>query len=466
MEKRLLHRRSFLRGAGSVAVGLPFLEAFASKKAFAAPPKRLAIYFQSNGVNMDRWWPSDYGAITAETMKGRAVEPLAKHASKLLIPRGIFMSPRGYGIDGGGGCDHVRGMGQKLTCAFISGTRAQGPSIDHVIAKGLNPNGRDPIVLGMGGSGSGKIGSAFFKESGQAADFQRDPLQAFSGLMGMATPGGAEAVAKTLERRKSVLDVVRGDLMSMQSDTFLSGTDKKKLQMHFDAIRQLETSMAPGAAGASAACGVAPAKPDEGSSFEQTAVQMTNLMALVLACNANNVISLQTDRGSGGTRYSWLPDGLNKKYGHHPLSHGATFDAATSPNLPTDQYKQALLNIDTWHMKMYANLLDKLASYSEPGGSVLDNSVVLYMNELSDGLKHSYLDLPVLIAGGGGKLKQGEYIKMAASTSSKTDCPTNQLFVTVAHALDYVDPATKAPMKNFGKFANGKEGPFPNLFRA
>ena len=48
-------RRAFLRGAGGITLGLPFLEALAPRKAAAqtaTTPKRLAIFFNHNGVNM------------------------------------------------------------------------------------------------------------------------------------------------------------------------------------------------------------------------------------------------------------------------------------------------------------------------------------------------------------------------------------------------------------------------------
>ena len=47
------------------------------------------------------------------------------------------------------------------------------------------------------------------------------------------------------------------------------------------------------------------------------------------------------------------------------------------------------------------------------GKTVLDNSVIMYTNELSDGKGHSYTDLPYILAGScGGYFKQGQYVLM------------------------------------------------------
>ena len=109
---------------------------------------------------------------------------------------------------------------------------------------------------------------------------------------------------------------------------------------------------------------------------------------------------------------------MNAKYNHHKLSHGATTDAATAPNLPADEWKTALFNIDTWYMKQFKGLLDRLSAYTEPGGSVLDNSAVCYMNDMSDGLAHSWMDLPTIVAGSaGGYFKQGQYVKLVSGTN-------------------------------------------------
>ena len=85
---------TFLRGLGGVTLGLPFLETFAPRKAAAqtaATPKRLAVFFNHNGVNMPNWFPTTaYGALTRGVVHGhraradrlvRAEDPAAARAA-------------------------------------------------------------------------------------------------------------------------------------------------------------------------------------------------------------------------------------------------------------------------------------------------------------------------------------------------------------------------------------------------
>jgi hypothetical protein len=458
------NRRRFLRGAGGIAVGLPFLETFAARQAWAAPPKRFAVYFQCNGVNKDRWWPrTPFGALTPESLVGTALEPLQAHAARLLIPRPLNGFPKGYGQDGVPVDDHNLGMCAKLTCAppHTMSDAAKGPSIDDVIARSINPGARGPLLLHVGEMAGGRIGAAFYTASGQPAAREPNPWNAFKAWVGSGTtPVGPPVVDYLALRKKSVLDAVKDDLKSLQGNPVLGKADRQKLDMHFGAVRSLETTagagMPVGGASPVAACTLGDARNKEieagGGDFVRNASMMMEIAALALACDYNRVVGIQLSVGAGGPRYDWLPDALNKVHRHHPLSHGATADNATMPNLPEAEYKTALFNIDLWHMQTLNLLLTRLASYSEPGGSVLDNAAVLYINELSNGLAHSHEELPILLAGSaGGALKQRQYVNITRLVDPNAygkPC-TPPFFITLANALGYRD-ATGAPMMRFG----------------
>jgi hypothetical protein len=78
-------------------------------------------------------------------------------------------------------------------------------------------------------------------------------------------------------------------------------------------------------------------------------------------------------------------------------------------------------------------LIERLESYVEAdGNTVLDNSVILYTNELSDGKAHSWLDLPYILAGScGGYFKQGEYLQLG----EYEEAPHNKLLNTIVNAM-------------------------------
>ena len=58
-----------------------------------------------------------------------------------------------------------------------------------------------------------------------------------------------------------------------------------------------------------------------------------------------------------------------------------------------------LIKIQTWYAEQFKYLLDALKGHEEEGGSILDSSVVLWVNELSDGDVHNRRDLGWIIAG-------------------------------------------------------------------
>jgi hypothetical protein len=472
----MMHRRRFLRGLGGVMVALPFLETFELRKAKAAdPPKRLAIFFCCNGVNMEKFWPTTpYGPLTAASLAGTGMAPLADYASKLLVPRGIHLVPRGWGRDPAGGDDHAKAVGHRLTAApnqMTTERYASGISLDHAIASSLNPSGKGPLNLMVGYRANDVLGSLSYTGAGQQAIPFQDPWKAFKDWSGAGAASGGMTIDRLAMRRQSVLDAVKGDLDSLKNSSVISKADKDKLDMHYTSIRSLETTIQ---SSGMTSCGLPAARTTEismvdpstvtrDSEYSKIADMMLDVMALALACDQNRVTTIQWGSGAAGPIFSWLgmsADDVNTKYNHHKLSHGSTTDCATSPNLPADQWKTALFNIDQWYMQHYKGLLDRLAMYSEPNGSVLDNSAVVYMNDLGDGLGHNWMDLPNIIAGGaGGYFKQGQYVKLVSgtNTANDTDAPSNMLLTTLANAVG-AKKSDGSPITNFGSAPTGKSG--------
>jgi hypothetical protein len=451
--KPQLRRRAFLRGLGGAIVGLPFLESLAPKAHAQAGGgiKRFGVFFCCNGVNMANWFPtSSYGPLTAESLTGTANESLAPHVAKLLMPRGIHMSPRGYDQDGGGGDDHGKGMAHKLTAQFASEDDwlAQGESIDYSIAREINPGPagarRPPLNLMVGYSANYK-GLDFISYSGPGDAVQaiNNPWTAYKQFMGLGVSmDSQEAAMRIKSRRQSVLDTVTEQFNDLKRGP-LSKADKDKLDQHFSFIRDLEQGLGGGLVSCldetvkTAAQGFEDR--GEGEDFDgqyDDYVKLTDLQldiyALALACDYTRVVTFHFDRGSGGPTFKW--EGMDHEYNHHKLSHGTTCDGGCED--PVAGYESMLAAIDKWHMSKYARLLAKLDSYVEENGkTLLDNSAILYANELSDGKAHSFLDLPFIIAGSaGGYFKQGEYVRLAEPGDNES-APHNRLLTTLANAM-------------------------------
>ncbi|HEY3494600.1 MAG TPA: DUF1552 domain-containing protein [Polyangiaceae bacterium] len=456
-------RRRFLRGVGGVVVGLPFLEALAPRRATAQSSviKRFGVFFACNGVNMDRWFPDgDYGALSDGHLQGTANEALLPHRSKLLFPRGVHMTPRGFDRDGGGADDHGKGMAHKLTAQFADDDDwlAQGPSVDYVIAQAVNPNERPALNLLVGrGNGSRGLGYISYSGAGRPIAGINNPFNAYADFInlngGTPTGGDNEAADRILRRRQSVLDLVQDQFDDLKRGP-LSADDKQKLDAHFQAIREIETGMIGGGNGATgcldealreAAAEYEGADEDDvgrGESYPLIADLQIDIFALAFACDATRVATLQFDSGSGGPIFRW--DGMNHEYNHHKLSHGKVRDDCFGDSTEdgcdnVDGYEDMLFDIDVWHAQRMARLLDRLDSYIEADGkTVLDNSAILYTNELSDGKGHSFMNLPYILAGScGGALKQNEYVLLGEGTSYDDQvAPHNKLLNTLVNAMD------------------------------
>lgn len=465
--RKLLNRRRFLRGLGGVVVGLPLLEAFTPPSAqaqAAAAAKRFIVFFTCNGVNMSKFFPKQFGAITETSLAGTALEPLAAHAGRLLVPRGIYQVPIGFGRAGNGD-DHQKGMGSKLTAQDLGGSAdryARGISVDQAIAQQRNSEGREPLTLLAGRRGSGVLGHISYRAGGQPVSAENNPWLAYRDFMGMGgspttpAPEVNEAVQRIARRRESVLDVVREEFESLKREG-LGRADVQKLDLHFSTIRELETGMTGGGTtgGVAQACSLpamtqtelekidADAVDDE-VNYKRMGTLLLDVMALAIACNHTNVATIQWGTGAAGPIFRW--DGMDHALNHHKLSHGAFHDDC----FPGDMrekcqsepvgWQDSLFQIDTWHAERFAYLLDKLAGYTEGSGTVLDNSVVVWANELSDGRAHHFANLPFVIAGsGGGYLKVGQHLDLTNGGDlfdfSDEGVSCNRLLVTFMNAM-------------------------------
>jgi hypothetical protein len=149
------NRRAFLRAAGTVAVGLPFLEGLPERSAWAQTENPVFGFFictscgvvQRSGNDPERFWPSAEGVLTRESMEASAAERstglLAEYADRLLMVRGVNYPHRSNG------CGHAIGLAQCLTAAQWTGSNnnavASGISADTLIADELNPAGVEPL---------------------------------------------------------------------------------------------------------------------------------------------------------------------------------------------------------------------------------------------------------------------------------------------------------------------------------
>jgi hypothetical protein len=458
---KFLSRRRFLRGMAGVSVGLPLLESISAGPASAqtGPLPRFVSFHCSSGVETDRFWPA-IGALAPSSFSGRGTEALAPYAGRVLIPRGVH----GYPV--GTWTGHTQGTGQALTAALINGSElADGISIDQVIARQLNPVGRGALVLKPGGRDRGvaMFNSISYAGPGQLVAAESDPSRAYRSIMGFdaAAPNPGEATDAVLRRRKSVLDLVRGEFRELQS-IGLGQLDRQKLEQHFQLVRDVEVEISTNPQVTS--CALDPTSQaglegltgiEQNENFPSLARLHVKLVALALACGYTRSAVLQWGAAvAGSPMYQW--DGMNHSHRHHPLSHGTTGDFN---DVDVSGYRDMLFEIDRWNVGEFKKLLDALDGYAEADGrTLLDNTVVMYSNEFSHGQGHTTGDLPFIIAGGAGYFKLGQSILIDGSQAdiagvSGPNGNSNKMLATVLNAVGI--PTTR--------WSDGPAGEFTEL---
>jgi hypothetical protein len=252
----------------------------------------------------------------------------------------------------------------------------------------------------------------------KAKDTRFSPLnatQAYSALTGLfktGTPMNADTWA--IQKGKKIHDIVRGDLNRLKSKD-MSKADKDKLDAWLALLSDVTGAI-------SAMCGQdlatsLGADKKLGSSTTTTdkvTAKVTDTMdnadlysaiaALTVACNANPVVLLRYPNN-----YTYTGLGINAD--SHNQSH--RLDSANMQGPCVANAVKNLITIDTYYATKFANLVSYLDKIPEGGGTVLDNSVAFWMNELSDGNAHNMNNTPLIQAGsGGGYFKTGKIVNL------------------------------------------------------
>ncbi|MGF1467647.1 MAG: DUF1552 domain-containing protein [Sandaracinaceae bacterium] len=473
-----MKRRTFLRGLFGVTVATPFLGSLGRLTAQGeVAPKRLVIFLQPNGVNINEFWPTGGpGPLTAASMAGRGVAPLAGFADRLLIPRGIHMSPRGFGLDGVPGCDHKKGMACKLTARPLADdgrNYALGHSVDFEAARHIHADGADPLVLHVGRNADPTTGNATdfcsYRGANDPYPGENNPWNVYRSMLGIL-PGG-EADDFLRRRRNSLNDLVRDDLADLRRLP-LGSEDQQRLSDWQDLIRDTEMGMAelcsaeaPDTLGITGRVerydGMDNGTVGSDAEYRQVGELMLRLIALSMVCDHRRVITLQWSRGSGGPTFRW--DGLSHEFTHHQLSHRNGRDDDQGGDLPG--IERLITEVDTWYGERFAELLGLLTSFTEGDGTVLDHSAVMWINELSDGKAHHFNNLPVVIAGSAaGYLRQGRVVDCSAGgdVNALDGAPHNRLLTTLLNAVGATGEGG-APLASFGDLDYGEPGEFDPL---
>ena len=424
MKRTTIERRAALRGilgGLSVAVALPPLEAMWNQKhAFGQTerPKRMVLWFWGNGNKVDRWVPTQTGV----SWTSPALEPLATSTIKDYVN-----IVTGMDIKSGNERGHHSGW-----CGMLSGAAIlpqdhpnsnykstfREPSIDQVLATELAPTTRfRTLELGVSTrvpQGEGTT-TTYMSHNGPDSPnpAEYDAAKAFDRVFAGITsmPGDAPPLtdaAQTL--RKSVLDVVKGDITRLQAR--VGSADRARLEQHLTNVRSIEQRIQTTVTPPPSSCGMQIRPAAVGDSRNKEDVQrrnelMSDLLAVTFACDLTRIATVHFSGSFGSTLY-WQAD-PEITAGHHDLTHNEGGDQP--------QVQKTIVFI----MQQLNYLLLKLkATPDVDGRSVLDNVALLASSDVSDGKDHSIKNYPIVVAGGGsGFLKTpGIHYKSSGENTS------------------------------------------------
>ena len=415
-------RREFLRDLGVGAAAVPFVLNLPSL-GFAnqtARKQRLIVMFSPNWIVPKTFWPDEEGAKF--TLK-EIMKPLEPFQKQTLILRGVGDKVRGDGDS------HMRGIGCLLTGIELfpgniqggSDTPAgwaSGHSIDQEIKNYLQKNEATKTRFGSLELGVlvPERADTWTRMSYSAANKPitpiNDPYQVFNKLYGKS---------KDREALRSILDDVQADLKKVGSA--VSTEDKKLLDEHANFVREMELELK--ASAATKDMGHKVPELETGVKAQNDNLPKLSKMQIDLLVNSfagdfARVATLQYTNSVGGAKMKWL--GVDE--GHHELSHEPDSNAKA---------QEKLTKINAWFCEQMAYLAKKLSDTPEPGGggSLLDNTTIVWTNELGQGNSHTLDNIPFVLVGGGLNFKMGQSIKHAKGV------PHNRLLLSLAHGFGH-----------------------------
>ena len=417
---KITNRREFIRNLGLSAAVLPFVAGLPSVASTSATGRkqRLVIMFSPNGTVPAHFWPDEQGE---EFTLKRILAPLEPFKKQTLIIKGVSNKVRGDGDS------HMRGMSCLLTGIELFPGNIQGGSDTPAgWASGISIDQELRNFLQERSETRTRFGSL---ELGVAVPNRADPWTRWS----YAGPNKPVAPIdnpyhtfeklygrlKDKESLKSVLDDIRGDLKEVSAR--VSTEDKKLLDEHLALVRDMEKELQTDENQKLSH----PMPPlDEGVANDNDNIPRLSKMQIELLVNsfANDiarVATLQYTNSVGNARMRWI--GVEE--GHHTLSH--------DPDL-NEKSQEKLTKINVWFCEQLAHLAARLSEIKEPNGegTLLDNTLIVWTNELGKGNSHTLDNIPFVLVGNGCNFRMGRSLKFEKAAH-------NRLWLAIARAMGH-----------------------------
>ena len=399
LTKKALPRRRFLQGAGA-AVALPLLDAMTPALTQAAPPpKRIAFIYMPNGVAMNfsgvnYWTPEGEGT---DFEISPILTPIEEYRDRLSVISGLAHHQADAHDDGANG-DHTRSVASWLTgvhCKRTEGADVEnGISADQLAAQVI---GRDTPLPSLelaidlnflSGQCENSYSCVYLNTLAWSSPTtplptENNPRVVFERLFGNG--GTTEQRIALARENRSILDSVSEDFTRLSAS--LGPGDRGQVSDYLDAVREVERRIqAVETLGVDSGLPALERPRGVPEIFGDHVKLMYELQWLALQADMTRVVTFMLGRELNFRTYPEI--GITE--GHHGLSH----------HQDRPEQLEKLSRLNTYQADLFRWYLDKLDSTPEDGGSLLDNTLILYGASLSNPNLHAHYNLPLTMIGG------------------------------------------------------------------
>lgn len=412
-------RRSFLRntslGTGALALGPVVKQLRARAAGFAPSHPRFVFIVESNGLRPEQVAPvgverkprrqeplggsSEFFETTlADKELPFSLEPVKPWKDKMTILQGLSGKVAGGGHSnnfqalGAFGAGRSQGESKAIHDATVDGALAQqlGGIFPH-LGLGISKRLQNNVVYSISAIGPNKPLPIMVK-----------PDQAFGTLFGSVAGGSAK---QDFVARRNLLDFIREDVKRVENS--LAGPERGQLSAYLDAFNSLNDRQSRLNEIEHTLREHAPVTNDKYTSEVETdrLDAQFDLGAAALIAGLTNVLTISSAAGIRDFDICFTGLGLTK--GKHHTGHGGGqngMDWAGVYDL-----------IRRFHFDLIARLCKKLELIPEGDGTMLDNTVIVYLSDGAESHHSRCWEWPFVVIGdGGGKLKAGRYLDYPA----------------------------------------------------
>lgn len=345
-----------------------------------APPRRMIGICNNLGLLPSHFFPKS--SSTGKDFEfSQYLNELSGHRERLTVMSGVSHP----GVDGSHASD----------VSFLSAAPHPGSggfknsiSLDQLVARHVGHLTRFPsMTLGVNASPGRK--SLSWTESGVLIPCETRASEVYRKLFISGSQSDIEKQIHRLKLGQSIMDRLADQTSSLLRK--VSSRDKDRIDQYMTSVREVENRLHQAEAWEKRpkpeTSEKMPSDPSNANEYMAKTRLMYRMAKLAFETDSTRSISLLLDStNSPAIRV----DGARITDGYHNLSHHGK-----NP----DKLRQ-LENIDQYHMVLLNEFLNDLAGVKEPGGSLLDHSLVLYGSNLGDANKHTTDNMPVLLAGG------------------------------------------------------------------